>query len=203
MDFISKRKLKYYTKEAIKFFNIILIAFGFIIAIVLIKYKPMYEVKLSGEEVGYIENKKALSELITNNVENYQSKNIEKVELSKEPEYELKLVEKTKESNESEIIIALQKELDITYKYYEIASNEEVIEKVDTIEIAEQIVNDIKEISDGEEILTINEKTTKNIEEMRTDTLEVAKENIIEKLELNNFKTLKDMYKYPFIVIRK
>ena len=61
MDFISKRKLKYYTKETIKFFNITLIAFGFIIAIVLIKYKPMYEVKLSGEEVGYIENKKALS----------------------------------------------------------------------------------------------------------------------------------------------
>ena len=26
---------------------------------------------------------------------------------------------------------------------------------------------------------------------------------MLEKLELNNFKTLKDMYKYPFIVIRK
>ena len=193
MDFISKRKLKYYTKEAIKFFNITLIAFGFIIAIVLIKYKPMYEVKLSGEEVGYIENKQALSELITSNVENYQSKNIEKVELSATPEYELKLVEKTKESDESDIIIALQKELDITYKYYEIVSNEEVIEKVDTIEIAEQIVNDIKEISDGEEILTINEKTTKNIEEMSTDTLEVAKENIIEKLDIDTTEAISNI----------
>ena len=193
MDFISKRKLKYYTKEAIKFFNIILIAFGFIIAIVLIKYKPMYEVKLSGEEVGYIENKQALSELITSDVENYQSKNIEKVELSATPEYELKLVEKTKESDESDIIIALQKELDITYKYYEIASNEEVIEKVDTIEIAEQIVNDIKEISDGEEILTINEKTTNNIEEMSTDTLEVAKENIIKKLDIDTTEAISNI----------
>lgn len=193
MDFISKRKLKYYTKEAIKFFNIILIAFGFIIAIVLIKYKPMYEVKLSGEEVGYIENKQALSELITSDVENYQSKNIEKVELSATPEYELKLVEKTKESDESDIIIALQKELDITYKYYEIASNEEVIEKVDTLEIAEQIVNDIKEISDGEEILTINEKTTNNIEEMSTDTLEVAKENIIKKLDIDTTEAISNI----------
>lgn len=193
MDFISKRKLKYYTKEAIKFLNITLIAFGFIIAIVLIKYKPMYEVKLSGEEVGYIENKKALSELITNNVENYQSKNVEKVELFDTPEYELKLVEKTKESNESDIVIALQKELDITYKYYEIASNEEVIEKVDTLETAEQIVNDIKEISDGEEILTINQKTTKNIEEISTDTLEVAKENIIEKLDINTTEEISNI----------
>ena len=163
MDFISKRKLKYYTKEAIKFFNITLIAFGFIIAIVLIKYKPMYEVKLSGEEVGYIENKKALSELITNNVENYQSKNIEKVELSATPEYELKLVEKTKESDESDIIIALQKELDITYKYYEIASNDEVIEKVDTLE------------------------------EMSTDTFEVAKENIIEKLDIDTTEAISNI----------
>ena len=193
MDFISKRKLKFYTKEALKFFNITLIAFGFIIAIVLIKYKPMYEVKLSGEEVGYIENKKALSELITDNVENYEGKNVEKVELTETPEYELKLVERTKESNESEIIIALQKELEITYKYYEIASNEEAIEKVDTLETAEQIVNDIKEISDGEQILTINEKTTKNIEEMTTDTLEVAKENIIEKLDIDTTEAISNI----------
>ena len=193
MDFISIRKLKFYTKEVIKFFNITLIAFGFIIAIVLIKYKPMYEVKISGEEVGYTENKKALNELITSNIENYESKNVEKVELSETPEYELKLVEKTKESNESEIVIALQKELDITYKYYEIASNTEVIEKVDTIEIAEQIVNNIKEISDGEQILTINEKTTSNIEEINTDTLEVAKENIIEKLELNTTEAISNI----------
>ena len=153
----------------------------------------MYEVKLSGEEVGYIESKKALSELITDNVENYESENIKKVELTQNPEYELKLVEKTKESNESEIVIALQKELEITYKYYEIASAEEVIEKVNTLEIAEQIVNDIKEISNGEKELTINEKTTKNIEEMNTNTLEVAKENIIEKLDIDTTEAISNI----------
>lgn len=193
MDFISKRKLKFYTKEALKFLNITLIAFGFIIAIVIIKYKPMYEVKISGKEVGYIENKKALSKTIENSVENYESKNIEKVELSKEPEYELKLVEKTKESNESEIIIALQKELEITYKYYEIAIDNEIIEKVDDLEIAKQIVNDIKEISDGDKILTINEKTTKKIEEINTNTLEVAKENIIEKLDIDTTEEISNI----------
>lgn len=193
MDFISKRKLKYYTKEIIKFFNITLIAFGFIIAIVLIKYKPMYEVKLSGEEVGYIEDKKAFSEIIANNVENYQSENIEKVELSTTPEYELKLVEKTKESNESEIIIALQKNLEITYKYYEIASNGETIEKVDNLETAEQIVNDIKKLSDEEQILTINEKTTTDVEEISTQSLEVAEKNIIEKLDIDTTEPISNI----------
>lgn len=193
MNLISIRKLKFYTKETLKFFNITLLAFGFIIAIVLIKYKPMYEVKISGEEVGYIENKKALNENIKNSVENYKIKNAERVELTENPEYELKLVERTKESNESEIIIALQKELEITYKYYEIALNNETIENVDDLETAEQIVNSIKEISDGEQILTINEKTTKNIEQISIDTLEVAKENIIEKLELDITETISNI----------
>lgn len=193
VKFISIRKLKFYTKETLKIFNIALLAVGFIIAIVLIKYKPMYEVKISGEEIGYIKNKKALNEEIEDNIENYQSQNIDKVELTETPEYELKLVEKTKESDESEIIIALQKELEITYKYYEISSNEEVIEKVDSLEVAEQIVNEIKELSEQKEVLTINEKTTKNIEEMNTNTLEVAKTNIIEKLNIDTSKTISNV----------
>lgn len=193
MNFISIRKFKFYTKETLKFLNIILVAFGFIIAIVLIKYKPMYEVKISGEEVGYTENKKALNETIKDSVENYNSKNIEKVELTKNPEYELKLVEKTKESNDSEIVIALQKELEITYKYYEIALNNETLENVDDLETAEQVVKDIKEISSDEVILTINEKTTKNLEEMSTNTLEVAKETIIEKLDIDTTEAISNI----------
>ena len=190
MNLISIRKLKFYTKEGLKLFNIALIAFGFIIAIILIKYKPMYEVKISGEDIGYVQNKKALNEAIENNVENYSSKIIDKVELIENPEYELKLVEKTQESNESEVVIAVQKKLEITYKYYEIALNEEVLEKVNTLETAEQIVNEIKEITDEKTILTINEKTTKNIEEIDNNKLEVAKANIIEKLDIDTTEAI-------------
>ncbi len=193
VNFISIRKFKFYTKETLKIFNIILLALGFIIAIVLIKYKPMYEVKISGEEVGYIENKKALNEIINENIENYKNKSISKIELTKSPEYELKLVERTKENNESEILIAVQKELEITYKYYEIAFNEESIENVETLETAEQIINEIKETTDGEIICTVNEKTTKNIEEFNTNTLEVAKTNIIEKLDIDTTEAISNV----------
>ena len=185
MDYISIKKFKFYTKEIIKFLNIALIAFGFIIAIVLIKYKPMYEVKISGIEVGYVENKKTLQETIKENVENYSQKNIENIELSETPEYELKLVEKTQEENESEIVIALQKKLEITYKYYEIALEDKVLQNVEDKETAEQIVNEIKELSNNEQTLTINEKTTKDIQDIQTNTLEVAKQNIIEQLNIN------------------
>lgn len=193
MEYISIKKLKFYTKETIKFFNIALIAIGFIIAIILIKYKPMYEVKIEGTTIGYIENKKSLNEKIQENVENYSKENIESAELTATPEYELKLVNKSQDENEDEVIIALQNELEITYKYYEIASNNEVIENVKDEETAEKLVNEIKELSNNEVELTINEKTTKALEEIQIDDLEVAKENTVEKLNIDTTESIADI----------
>lgn len=193
MDFISIKKFKFYTKETTKYLNIVLIAIGFIISIILIKYKPMYEVKISGESIGYIENKQAINETIKNNIEDLNQANIENIELTKKPEYELKLVEKSQEKNDDEIIVALQKELEITYKYYEIASKDEVIEKVEDKETAEKLVNEIKELSDGEINLTINEKTTNALEEVQIDELEVAKANTIEKLNIDTTEEISNI----------
>ena len=58
MKLILNPKLKYYTKEILKYFNIVIIGIGFIIAIILIKNKPIYKVTISGEEIGYVQNKK-------------------------------------------------------------------------------------------------------------------------------------------------
>lgn len=193
MEYISIKKLKFYTKETIKFFNIALIAIGFIIAIILIKYKPMYEVKIEGTTIGYVENKKSLNEKIQENVENYSKENIESAELTAKPEYELKLVNKSQDENEDEVIIALQNELEITYKYYEIASNNEVIENVKDEETAEKLVNEIKELSNNEVELTINEKTTKALEEIQIDDLEVARENTVEKLNIDTTESIADI----------
>lgn len=193
MEYISIKKLKFYTKETIKFFNIALIAIGFIIAIILIKYKPMYEVKIEGTTIGYVENKKSLNEKIQENVENYSKENIESAELTATPEYELKLVNKSQDENEDEVIIALQNELEITYKYYEIASNNEVLENVKDEETAEKLVNEIKELSNNEVELTINEKTTKALEEIQIDDLEVAKENTVEKLNIDTTESIADI----------
>lgn len=195
VNFISTRKIKFYTKEIIKFFNIALLTFGFIIAIILIKYKPMYEVKISGEQIGYIQSKKVLENIVENDIENYSGKNIENVELKQNPEYELKLIERTKESDESKILISLQKEVEITYKYYEISLNEEKIEQVDSLEVAEQIINEIKEETNTEKNLIVTEKTTTNIEDLNTNTLEVAKENIMKKIDIksNNTKQIAEI----------
>ena len=179
MDFILKKKLKFYTKEFLKFFNITIIAFGLIIAIILIKYKPMYKVSISGEKLGYVENKQALEETLKEEITEDSSKTIEDISLNAQPEYELKLVNRTENTEEKEVVQELKEEVTVTYKYYEIAVQENVVEKVNTSEEAEELVNEIKEENDSEEInLSIVEKYTQNEEEANTSELEVAKTNV-------------------------
>ena len=176
MKFILKNKLKYYTKEAIKYFNIAIIAFGFIIAIILIKYRPVYKVSISGEELGYIENIQAFEEKFKEKIVSEETKNVDSIDLSEKPEYELKLINRTLETNEKEITSEIEDDVVITYKYYEVVYNNETVQSVDTIEEAEEVVNEIKKDNNEQDInLTILEKYTENEEEVKTSDLEVAK----------------------------
>ena len=161
-----------------------MIALGIIIAIIFIKYKPMYKVSISGEELGYVENKQALEETLKEEITESSDKTIEDISLNKEPEYELKLVSRTENTEEKEVAQELKEETTVTYKYYEISVQENVVEKVNTSEEAEELVNEIKEENDSEEIdLSIVEKYTQNEEEVDTSDLEVAKANVQETVQ--------------------
>ena len=161
-----------------------MIALGIIIAIIFIKYKPMYKVSISGEELGYVENKQALEETLKEEITESSDKTIEDISLNQEPEYELKLVSRTENTEEKEVAQELKEETTVTYKYYEIAVQENVVEKVNTSEEAEELVNEIKEENDSEEIdLSIVEKYTQNEEEVDTSDLEVAKANVQETIQ--------------------
>lgn len=157
-------------------------AFGFIIAIVFIKYKPVYAVSISGEEVGYVQSEDEFNKIVEENIINYDSKNVDSVTLDSNPEYELKLVNKTEETNEDSVLIALQKEMNITYKYYEILLDGQKLESVDTKEDAENLITTLK--SENQELnLEVAEKITTNISEIQTNSLEVAKANITGEVE--------------------
>ena len=171
-----------------KYFNIAIIAFGFIIAIVLIKYRPVYKVSISGEELGYIENIQSFEENLKNEIISGETKNVDSINLSEEPEYELKLINRTLETNEKEIATEIEDEVVVTYKYYDVAYKNETIQSVNTIEEAEEIVNEIKENNNEQDVdLTIIEKYTENEEEVNTSELEVAKTEtqtiVAEKIE--------------------
>ena len=182
MKLILNPKLKYYTKEILKYFNIVIIGIGFIIAIILIKYKPIYKVTISGEEIGYVQNKKEFKEsLKTSLIE--ENKNVDNIELKSDPEYELKLINRETKTNEEQIASKIEEDAIITYKYYDIALNNETIETVNTIEEAEEIVNQAKNENTEQEVdLSILEKYTQNKDEVKVAEIEVAKTDVNNKI---------------------
>ena len=164
----------------------IIISFGFIFAMILIKYKPMYKVSVSGNEMGYIQNKEALEEKVKEAILEKEEKNVDAIDMKTIPKYELKLVDRTIETKEEEMVANIEKDLEvaITYKYYEIAVNQETIDSVNTMEEAEELVKQIKEKKEEKEIdLSIIEKYTEKEEDIKTKDLEVAKKDIETKIE--------------------
>lgn len=144
----------------------------------------MYKVSISGEELGYVEDKQALEETLKEQITESSSKTIEDISLKKQPEYELKLVSRTENTEEKKVVQELKEEVTVTYKYYEIAVQETVVEKVNTSEEAEELVDEIKEENDSQEIdLSIVEKYTQNEEEVNTSDLEEAKANVQETVK--------------------
>lgn len=161
------------------------IALGLIIAIILIKYKPTYAVTLSGKEIGYAKNGTELENRIQNEVIGMEGKNIDFVSLNEMPNYELKLVSRTQETNEEEIITALKEKVQIMYKYYAVILNDETVGFVDNLEEAEQAVEKIKEEYKDQTIkldLQITENYTENMEEITLETVQVAQAQVEEKV---------------------
>ncbi len=160
-----------------------MIGFGLIIAIILIKYEPKYEIKVSGKKLGYVENKTAFEETLKETLIKQEEKNIDIIDMKEQPEYELKLVDRKEETKEKEIAEKLVPNAIITYKYYEIDFHQEAIDLVDTLEEAEELVNTIKQEKQEEIDLSIIEKYTQNKEEVQTKEVEIAKEDIEKKVK--------------------
>ena len=189
MNYILRKKLKFYTKESLRIVGMIVVAFGFISGMLMLKYKPVYAVTIDNTQVGYVVSKDEIEKNIEENILSYNSKNVDTVELKKTPTYELKFVDRQEKTNEQDVLIAAQKQMEITYKYYQIALNNNVIETVDAYEDAQNIIDEIKQDEKNKDVdLKIIEQTTKSAEEVKTNSVEVAK-TTISKAVNNETKT--------------
>ena len=182
MYIILKPKLLKLTKETAKVITIIISGFLLILAMIFIKYKPVYEVTVAGENIGYIAQIDDFKNLIEEEILNVQGECIEDVSLIEEPQFKLKLLNRKISLDENELIekIRLSNTV-ITYKYYEVALNNETKSYVKTLEEAEKIVNEIKEEFAGDDLelnLQINEKYTENMDKIETNSIEVGAANV-------------------------
>lgn len=188
MTFILKKKLLYHTKKSAKYVSVFSILIIVIIGIILFKYKPAYAVTISGEVVGYVGDKVELETKINDEILNHNG-NVAVVSMNTFPEYKLSLVSRTEQSNEEEIVKSIKDNAEITYRYYAVTFNGEIKGYLNTLEEAEQLVDEIKKENNGNldlnigirEYYTINVDDAKNIEE--NSDIVVAKEQIEQSID--------------------
>lgn len=160
----------------VKLIAITVVAAMIVLAIMLIKYKTVYKVTISGKEVGYVTNKFEFNRLINEEIINSNEANIAFVDIDTMPSYELVLTDDSIETNEEEIFAKISEEAIITYKMYTVAVNGNNTAYVNSIEEAEETVSEIKEQYKNklDEIdISVNEVYTQNIDEVE-QTVEVA-----------------------------
>ncbi len=141
--FILLKWVKYYTKEIAKALKVISFGSVMILTVVVIKYKPAYEVSLSGEKLGYIENKDKIELKIKKDRED-TSGNVAFKEQTAMPEYALKLINRDKQTQEKEVLMAVEDATIITYKTYAVTVDGMTQTTVSSEEEAKSIVDNIK-----------------------------------------------------------
>lgn len=132
--------IKTWTKIALTV-TIALIIIGLILYFL---YKPTYSVTLTGEFIGYTDDRRSLQDKINQYTKTGDSKNIAFVEIENLPEYRLCFLKKNIEVNTDEIFAKVIESGITYYKYYAILSGGEEKYYVDTFEEAEKVIADLK-----------------------------------------------------------
>jgi len=182
--------MKYYAKETMKILRILIFALILISIIILIEYKPVYKVSVLGQEIGYINNKEKFEEIVEKEINESADENFAFATIENIPEYELKLLKSSEETDEEEILVALKEDSVKTYTMYAITIDDNIQTYVNTEKEAESIVDSIKEeYKEKIEInLGVKQIYTKEKEETVSEDIALAKikqENIDVRIRNN------------------
>ena len=181
--FILNNQLRHYARQTLKLMNIVGIGFFIIVAVIFIKYKPAYKVSFQGQEIGYIENKEEIEQVIQQFV-NTRGENIAFVELEEAPEFEFELINKTQETQEEELLSEVKNSSTITYRTFAITLDGESESFVSTIEEADTIVEELK-AKYGEDLdIGVQEVFTENTTDAEAVEMAIAKSNIDTEIQL-------------------
>ena len=141
--FILKNWVRYYTKEIAKALSIPVIGTGIILTLVVAKYKPAYQVTMAGENLGYIENKVKIEENIKNYLDDTTG-NVAFKEVAELPKYEFKLINRGRQTQEEEVMLAVANSTTVTYKTYAVTVDGSIQVLVSSEEEAKNVAQNFK-----------------------------------------------------------
>ena len=172
------KKIYVYIRGTAKLISLIAVATVIIVAAIILIYKPIYEVSINGESIGYCEDKDALQNKINDYMENGEEgqKNVAFVQIDDMPEYQMCLQKKGITTNDDEIFCKI-KETGVTYfRFYTIADDGKEKLSVATFDEAENTIKELKKKeSQNSKDLTIIEKYEVELPELYTKENAVAK----------------------------
>lgn len=172
-------------KNIRKIFAMVLIATLFMIAIILLKYKPVYVVTLGEQEVGYIQSKIEFENEINNFLESKENEYVAFKTLANTPNYELKLVNYNEQTLEESILVDIKKSAKTVYTMYAIEVNNTIKSYVKSEEEAQKVVNEMQ--GKNEQVsVTMRQIYTEDMNEISSSDIVIAKiqdENINPILE--------------------
>ena len=187
------KKILVHMKRSFRFTVLFMISVFLIIGAIAFLYKPTYSVFISGEQVGYTENKTSLQHKINEYIEKGDegNENVAFVQVENLPEYKLCLLKKNVTTNDDEILNRVKEQGITYYRYYALLENEEEKAYISNFEEAENVVNSLKEKkSDNIDKISIVEKYETEKKEF------TAKDDAVNKL----FVEPKVEYKQPKIL---
>ena len=138
-------KAKLISSIIIKVFVAMLLGCSLLGTIVILQYKPVYSVSYGDEDLGYAQNKNALQKSIDHYLQYGDSENVGYVILKEKLEYALKLAKKDIETNDEGIYAYIKSKCDVYYKVYAVEVDDEEKCKVETLAMAQEIVDKVNE----------------------------------------------------------
>ena len=166
-------------------------------AVIFMKYKPVYSVSISGKQVGYIKNKQEIEKKIQDVILQEGEENIAYVNMDIVPEYQFTFINKSQETNEEELISQIEENTQITYKYYSVTIDGEQKTVVNTLETAEELVTELKsEYKDSTKVVNIgiHEVYSQNKDEYEISEAKMAKAEVAQELEEIQEATVNGIY---------
>ena len=178
----------------IRLINIVAIALFIIMVIVLFKFNFVCEVSIAGETVGYVANK----DEFTSKVDEILNKEEEAklfTTIENMPEYKLKLVDKSENTNEDVILAKLEESAETTYKLYAVTLDGKEKTVLVNLEDAEKLVDEMTEKYEDDVDLDIGIVDVITTDKEEKSTLKVAKADLKEDIETKIEKVEKEIAK--------
>lgn len=184
MKFILNKQIKYCTKEWFKLISLVAIALFIIMTVIFMKYKLVCSVSISGEHIGYVQNKELVEEKVNDMLALEGKNNIAFVDCIV-PEYNLAFINNNIDVNDNSVLAKIEENTKMTYKYYAVTLNGKQKSVVDSLEEAEKLVTGMKKKYEDNVKFTIgiNEIYTQNIDEYNVIDIKVAKQAVSKELK--------------------